>query len=234
MISRLDERVLTGTIGARPSSPPKSTQSPTPLPTAGISRTAVVFLLIMPIAASSAMIAAIVSAGVSPGMAIMSRPTEQTAVIASSLSMVMKPRSRGFDHARVFRQRDEGAGQSADIARRHGAAFLHGVVEQRRARRRAMRADAVEPDLLQDPRDAVAFGRRRRQREIDDAERHAQPRRGCSADQFAGAGDLERRASDDRGQRAEIGVARAPGSRCSTTPGPLTPTLTVHSGSLVP
>ena len=40
----------------------------------------------MPIAASSAMIAAIVAAGVSPGIAIMSRPTEHTAVIASNLS----------------------------------------------------------------------------------------------------------------------------------------------------
>ena len=38
--------------------------------------------------------------------------------------------------------------------------------------------------------------------------RDAQPRRGCSPDQFAGAGDLERRAADDRGKRAEIGGAR--------------------------
>ena len=75
-----------------------------------MSRTAVVLLLIMPIAASSAMIAAIVSAGVSPGIAIMSRPTEQTAVIASSLSMVMKPCSRRLDHAGVLGHRDEGAG----------------------------------------------------------------------------------------------------------------------------
>ena len=45
----------------------------------------------MPMAASSAMMAAITSAGVSPGMAIMSRPTEQTAVIASSFSIESAP-----------------------------------------------------------------------------------------------------------------------------------------------
>ena len=44
-----------------------------------------VLLLTMPIAASSARMAEMISAGVSPGMAIMSRPTEQTAVMASSL-----------------------------------------------------------------------------------------------------------------------------------------------------
>ena len=42
-------------------------------------------------AASSAMIADRVSAGVWPGTTIMSRPTEHTAVMASSLSMVMQP-----------------------------------------------------------------------------------------------------------------------------------------------
>ena len=54
-------------------------------------RTAVVLALIMPMAASSAMMAAIVEAGVSPGTAIMSSPTEHTQVIASSLSMPMAP-----------------------------------------------------------------------------------------------------------------------------------------------
>ena len=77
--------------GARPNSPPNSTQSPTFLPMAGIRRTAVVFWLITPMAASSARIAESVAAGVSPGTAIMSRPTEQTQVIASSFSRVSVP-----------------------------------------------------------------------------------------------------------------------------------------------
>ena len=114
----------------------------------------------------------------------------------------------GFDHAGVLGQRNEGAGESADIARRHGAAFLHRVVEQRQRRGRAMGADAVEPDLFQDARHAVAFGRRRREREVDDAEGHAQARGGGAPDQFAGARDLERGAADDRRERAEIDVAR--------------------------
>ena len=50
-------------------------------------------LFIMPIAASSAIMADMVSALVSPGTAIISSPTEQTQVIASSLSMHSAPSS---------------------------------------------------------------------------------------------------------------------------------------------
>ena len=80
-------------MGAEPRSPPISTMSPTFLPSTGITRTAVVLLLTMPIAASSAMMAEMVSAEVSPGTAIMSSPTEQTQVIASNLSIVSVPSS---------------------------------------------------------------------------------------------------------------------------------------------
>ena len=45
----------------------------------------------IPIAASSAIIADIVSAGISPGTTIISRPTEHTAVIASSFSILKTP-----------------------------------------------------------------------------------------------------------------------------------------------
>ena len=65
--------------------------SPTDLPGTGMTRTAVVLEFTMPMAASSAMMPAIVSAGVSPGMAIMSRPTEHTQVMASSFSIVSRP-----------------------------------------------------------------------------------------------------------------------------------------------
>ena len=58
---------------------------------AGIILTAVVFLLIIPIAISSAIIPAIVEVGVSPAIAIISSPTEQTQVIASNLSKVKYP-----------------------------------------------------------------------------------------------------------------------------------------------
>ena len=56
-------------------------------------RTAVVLELTIPIAASSAIIAEIVDAEVSPGTAIMSNPTEHTQVIASSLSRNKSPDS---------------------------------------------------------------------------------------------------------------------------------------------
>ena len=48
---------LTRMMGARPNRPPNSTSSPTVLPGAGMMRTAVVLLLTMPMAASSAMMA---------------------------------------------------------------------------------------------------------------------------------------------------------------------------------
>ena len=82
---------MTAITGAYPNRPPNSTVSPTFLPGAGITRTAVVLLLIIPIAASSAIIALMVSFGVSPGIAIISRPTEQTAVIASNLEIFSVP-----------------------------------------------------------------------------------------------------------------------------------------------
>ena len=50
-----------------------------------------VLALIIPMALSSAMMAEITSAGVSPGIAIISRPTEQTQVMASSFSSVRRP-----------------------------------------------------------------------------------------------------------------------------------------------
>ena len=81
-----DEFSFTFITGALPKSPPNSTISPTLHPGAGIILTAVVLLLITPIAASSAIIADKVEAGVSPGTAIISRPTEHTHVIASSFS----------------------------------------------------------------------------------------------------------------------------------------------------
>ena len=56
-------------------------------------RTAVVLVLTMPMAASSAMMAEMVAAEVSPGTAIMSRPTLHTQVMASSLSSTRVPDS---------------------------------------------------------------------------------------------------------------------------------------------
>ena len=66
--------------------------SPGFFPGAGISLVAVVLLLIMPIAASSARIAEIVAAEVSPGIAIISNPTEHTQVMASNFSKERLPR----------------------------------------------------------------------------------------------------------------------------------------------
>ena len=77
--------------GPNPRRPPKFSSSPSLRPIAGMTLTAVVFELTIPMAASSAMIAEMTSAEVSPGMTIMSSPTEHTAVMASSFSMEREP-----------------------------------------------------------------------------------------------------------------------------------------------
>ena len=90
-MNRAGETVFTAMIGPLPNRPPNSSSSPALRPMAGITRTAVVLEFTMPMAASSAMMAEITSAGVSPGMTIISSPTEQTAVIASSFSIFRAP-----------------------------------------------------------------------------------------------------------------------------------------------
>lgn len=62
-IKRAGDEVFSGITGPPPSNPPKDSSSPTCLPMAGTTRTAVVLELTMPIAASSAMMAEITSAG---------------------------------------------------------------------------------------------------------------------------------------------------------------------------
>ena len=116
------------------------------------------------------MIAASVSAVVSPGTATMSRPTEQTAVIALELLERQRAGARGGDHAGVLADRDERARQAAHRRRRHHAALLHRVGEQRQRRGRARRARRLEPHRLQDLGHRIADRGRRRQRQIDDAE----------------------------------------------------------------
>ena len=91
LINASQENRFTGIMGALPRRPPNSITSPTSLPTAGISRTAVVFWFTMPMAISSAMIPEIEELEVLPGMAIMSSPTEQTQVMASSFSRLKAP-----------------------------------------------------------------------------------------------------------------------------------------------
>ena len=83
--------------------------------------------------------------------------------------------ARRGDHAGVLAHGDERAREPADVAGRHHAALFHRVIEEREGSGRARRADALEPHLLEDRGDAVAHGGRRREGEIHNAERHAEP-----------------------------------------------------------
>ena len=98
---------LIGTTGAAPSNPPNSIKSPS-FPT-GISRTPVVLSLMTPIAHSSAIIPAIVSAGVAEGMHTMSSPTEHT---DNQCLKFLKPDGADadcFGHSSIFANRYERA-----------------------------------------------------------------------------------------------------------------------------
>ena len=79
--NREQSKPFTGMIGAWPRSPPNSTDSPTPLPTTGMMRTAVVFWLTMPIAASSAMMPAMAAADVLLEAMLKERPKDLNALL---------------------------------------------------------------------------------------------------------------------------------------------------------
>src|SRR5262245_36836661 len=71
-----------------------------------------------------------------------------------------------------------------------------------------MGADAFEPHLFENAGNAVALRRSGGERQVDDAEGNVEARGGRAADKFAGPGDLESRAPDDRGEGAEIDITR--------------------------
>ena len=148
------------------------------LPGTGITRTAVVLWLITPMATSSAIRAARVSASVSPGTAIMSRPTEQTAVIASSLARVRSPSAAASASGAILADGDERAREAADRRRGEAAALLHRVVQQARARpsTRARRSGR-RPSPGGSRRRCRPTCGRRGEREVDDPERHARAAR---------------------------------------------------------
>ena len=168
-----------------------------------MTRTAVVLWLMTPMATSSAIRAARVSASVSPGTAIMSRPTEQTAVIASSLARVRSPSLDRVGQRGVLADGDERAREAADRRRGEAAPFLHRVVQERERGGRARGADPGDAHRLEDLADAVADLRRRGEREVDDPEGDAEPRGDLAADQLADAGDAERGALDLLGDLAQ-------------------------------
>lgn len=112
----------------------------------------------------------------------------------------------GGDHACVFRDGNERARQSADVAACHDAALFDGVVEHRKRRRGAARAHALQPYLFEDMRDRVADRRGRGERQVDDAAADAEAFCGFGGDQLPDAGDLERGLFDDFGDLCEVAL----------------------------
>jgi len=121
-----------------------------------MSRVAVVLQLMTPIAISSAMMAESVSVEVSPGMATMSSPTEQTLVMASSFSRHRCPWRARLGDVEVLAHRYEGAAQPADPRTGEGAALLDGVVQQGQGGRGPRNPDGQQPQTLKNLPDAVA------------------------------------------------------------------------------
>ena len=103
----------------------------------------------------------------------MSRPTEQTAVIASSFSSDEAPHSTASIMPCVLGDRDEGARQTADDDDAIAPPFLTASVRSASAAVVPGAPALLEAHRLEDLGHRVADGRRRRQRQVDDAEAHA-------------------------------------------------------------
>ena len=125
-------------------------------------------------AISSAITPAMEAAEVSPGTAIISRPTEQTQVIASSFSIVRAPCCHRIDHSLILTDRNECAAQTAHIGGSHNAALFHLIVEKCQGSRGSRRARTLQTDLLKNLRNAVTHSRCRSQGKIDNTKRNAQ------------------------------------------------------------
>ena len=162
--------------------------------------------------------AAMVSAGVSPGMAIMSRPTEQTLVMASSFSSTRCPWPTASARAASSLTGMKAPLSPPTELEANMPPFFTASLSMATAAVEPGRTDAADAQGLEDFADAVAHGGRGGQRKIDDAERHAQFGGHLAADQFAHprhaeAGDLDLFGQIAEGELFAQGQAAAPG-RC--------------------
>ena len=102
-----------------------------------------------------------------------------------------RPVSDGLAQRLVFHHRDERAAQPADRRRGERTAFLHGVVQQHHRRSRTGGTDGLHAHRLVNLADGVADFRRRREGEIDHAERDVEPAGDFAPDQLARPRDAE-------------------------------------------
>src|ERR1044071_8641526 len=99
---------------------------------------------------------------------------------------------RGFDHSRIFRNRNERSTHTTDRTTRHRTALLHGVSQKRECSSRSVCSRTFESHRFDDVGDRVTRNRRRREGKIDDAERNTETTRSFTTNQFACARELER------------------------------------------
>ena len=182
-------------------------------PGTGMSRVAVVFLLITPMAISSAMMPDKVSAVVSPGMATMSSPTEQTLVMASSFSMESCPLRAASE---IFKSSLTGMKAplkppTLELAK--APPFLTASFSNAKAAVLPGTPMARQSQTLKDLAHAVAHIGRGRQGKIHHAKGNAQAFGHIPADQFARPGDLIRRALDQFGNLPQIEMRDFPPGR---------------------
>ena len=182
---------------------------------------------------SSAMMAAIVSAGVSPGNGDHVETDGADGGHRLELGERQSARGRRLDHRRVLGHGDERAREAADELDAIAPPFLTASLSSASA--------AVVPGA---PMRSTPIASRTRatlspSAGVGASERSTMPNGtpsspSLAADQLAHARDLERGALDDPRERAEIRVRLAPRRALATTPGPLTPTLSTQSGSPMP
>ena len=192
-----------------------------------------VLLLTMPMAASSAMMAEMVSAPVSPGTAIMSRPTEQTQVMASSLSRHRTPSSA----AAIMPASSETGMKAPERPPTWEEAMTPPFLTASLSRARA----AVVPWMPQvsrpmiskisatlSPRAGVGARERSTTPKGTSRRREASCATNCPMRVILKAVRLMVSATTSKGWPLQLLSAWA------TTPGPETPTLMTHSGSPTP
>ena len=111
----------------------------------------------------------------------------------------------GSNHAGIFGHRDKGAGQTADVAGCHQAAFFDSIIEHGQRGSRAAGTALLQSDFFKNVGDGIADGRRRCEGQIHNAEGNAECFACFSADQLSHAGYLEGSSLDHVGDSGKVG-----------------------------
>ena len=133
--------------------------------------------------------------------------------------------------ALVLRNRDECAGETADIGRCHNTALFHLIVQKCQRCCRSRCTCVLEADLLKDIRNGISDRRSRCQGKVNDTKRNVQPLGSLLCNELADTRYLKCGFLDRLAKYLKV-LAAYFFQACLTTPGPETPTLMMASASV--